>query len=83
MYSQQFQRNIAITHHARKRMNERAIDDALLLDLIETGTFKFGESGHFWIYKNYPNRMDNNLCVARLLGRALIVKTVMHYFVSE
>ena len=82
MYSQLFQRNIAITHHARKRMNERAID-ALLLDLIETGTLKFGESGHLWIYKSYPNRMDNNLCIAGLLGQALIVKTVMHHFVPE
>ncbi len=64
-------------------MDERAIDDGLLLDLIETGTLKPGEPDHYWIYKSYPQRKDNQLCAAVLLGQALIVKTVMHHFVPE
>jgi hypothetical protein len=64
-------------------MNERAIDDVLLLDLIETGTFKSSELGHGWIYKDYSSRIDNHLCVAVLFGQALIVKTVMHHFIPE
>jgi hypothetical protein len=72
-----------MTYHARKRMRERAIDDPLLLDLIETGTLKSGEPNHYWIYKSYPDRNDNQLCAAVLLGQALIIKTVMHHFVPE
>jgi hypothetical protein len=37
MYSQRFGRPVAVTQHASHRMAERGIDNALLLDLIETG----------------------------------------------
>ncbi len=37
MFSQRFKLPVVITLHARERMAARNMDDALLLDLIETG----------------------------------------------
>lgn len=83
MLSSRFQRNIHITRHALKRMAERDITETLLLDLIETGTLKLKDQEHGWIFKHYPSRQDNQICAAVLLGQAVIVKTVMHYFQEE
>jgi len=41
MFSVRFQRPVHITHHARARMAERDMDDAVVLDVIETGTAKY------------------------------------------
>ncbi len=61
-------------------MRERDIGEALLLDLLETGILKRKDEAHGWVYKAYPDRKDNLLCAAVLLGNAVIVKTVMHHF---
>jgi Domain of unknown function (DUF4258) len=37
MYSQRFGRPVTVTQHASRRMAEREVSEALLLDLIETG----------------------------------------------
>ena len=37
MYSTRFQRTIVITRHAQTRMDERGINDTLLLDVIDSG----------------------------------------------
>jgi hypothetical protein len=74
---------IRITHHAAKRMRERNIGEIVLLDIIETGIAKYKDEKHLWLFKGYPERADNLLCVAALLGDALIVKTVMHHFKQE
>ena len=37
MFSERFGRPIVITDHARERMATRAISEAQLLDMIETG----------------------------------------------
>jgi len=79
-YSKRFQRNIRITRHAIKRIAERSLSDCLLLDLIETGTLKLKDQEHGWMFKHYPDRDDNLICAALLLGEAVIVKTVMHHF---
>jgi Domain of unknown function (DUF4258) len=81
MHSQRFQRRVDVTRHARQRMEERHIDDARLLDLIDFGETRYKDTARLWIYKSYADRDDNLLCVAAvLLEDALVVKTVMHRF---
>jgi len=80
MFSQRFQRHIQITRHARMRMLERGMDDALVLDVIETGTAKYKDATHLWLYKSVLGRRDNLLCAAVVLEGMLVIKTVMHYF---
>lgn len=53
------------------------------MDVIETGTMRERELGHCWIWKNVTGRHDNALCVAVLVGDAIIVKTVMNHFAPE
>lgn len=62
-------------------MEERRIEDARLLDLIDFGETRYKDTARLWIYKSYADRDDNLLCVAAmLLEDALVVKTVMHRF---
>ncbi len=61
-------------------MRERNLTDELLWDLVETGTLMLKDSEHGWIFKEYPGREDNLICAAVLLGKAVIIKTVMHHF---
>lgn len=83
MFSERFQRTVHITRHAAARMVERSMDDALLLDLLETGTVKHKDDVRLWVFKAYANRTDNLLCAAVVLEAQLIVKTVMHHFEAE
>lgn len=83
MESLRFGRPVRLTDHARRRMTERDINDGLLLDIIETGRVKHKDDRRIWLFKHYPDRADNLLCVAALLADALIVKTVMHHFTPE
>jgi hypothetical protein len=41
VFSVRFQKPVVITKHAQSRMIERAISEAMLLDLIDTGTEKY------------------------------------------
>jgi hypothetical protein len=59
-------------------MAARQVDEALLLDIIETGVDRDAGSGHHWLYKAYAGRHDNLLCVAAVIEQAVVVKTVMH-----
>lgn len=62
-------------------MAERRIDDVRLLDLIDSGETRYKDATRLWLYKAYPDRDDNHLCVAALLLEdKLVVKTVMHHF---
>jgi len=83
MFSQRFQRPIQITRHARQRMGERRISEALLLDIIETGTARHKDASRLWLFKAVAGRQDNLLCAAVALEQALVVKTVMHHFEVE
>lgn len=80
MHSKRFQRTIHITRHAQQRMAGRDMDEALLLELIDTGTVKMKDAEHGWAFKSIAGRDDNPLCAAFQLGATLVVKTVMHYF---
>lgn len=83
MFSQRFQLPVLITRHARQRMVERNMDDALLLDLIETGTARHKDETHLWLFKHYEGRDDNLLCAAAVVEATLVIKTVMHRFQPE
>lgn len=61
-------------------MQERSIDDTLLLDIIESGEIKHKDETHLWIFKAYQSRNDNLVCLAVVLEASLVVKTVMHHF---
>lgn len=61
-------------------MRERFIDDAMLLDLIETGETRYKDAIRLWIFKDYTDRDDNLICAAVVLETTLIVKTIMHHF---
>jgi hypothetical protein len=80
MFSQRFGKPIVITDHARERMAARAISEALLRDMIETGEVRRKDETRIWIAKHYGDRNDNLLCVAAVLETALVIKTVMHHF---
>lgn len=73
-------RAIVLTAHAEQRARERNISLETIHDLVETGTQREAEPGHFWFYKLYPEREDNLLCVAAVIDNVLVIKTVMHHW---
>lgn len=83
MFSQRFQKNIRLTHHVRARMEKRDISLELLLVLIETGDIRHKPESDLWIYRQYPERPDNMVCTAVVVGQAVIVKTVMVDWILE
>lgn len=80
LFSRRFQRDVVITRHAVLRMAARGISEALLMDVIDTGETRFKDEAHLWVFKDFPERADNLLCVVVILEDRLIVKTVMHHF---
>lgn len=76
-YSARFRRNVRLTHHVYDRMGKRTVSLALVLDLIETGDIRFKTERDVWIYRHYPERDDNLVCLAVTIAEAVIVKTVM------
>ncbi|MBI4290601.1 MAG: DUF4258 domain-containing protein [Betaproteobacteria bacterium] len=83
MLSGRFGKLVIITDHARRRMAERNISEAQLLDLIETGDVRYKDAARLWIAKSFPEREDNLVCAVAVLDAALVVKTVMHHFSWE
>ncbi len=80
MFSIRFQRDVAITHHARLRMAERRISDAMLLEVIDRGEIRYRDANHLWAFKAFPDRNDNLMCAVLILEDVIVVKTVMHNF---
>lgn len=80
MYSVRFSLPVVITLHAEKRMLERSISREMLIDVIDTGTTKYRDETHLWVYKHYQNRSDNLICAVLVLEHSVVVKTVMHHF---
>lgn len=79
-YSKRFARSVHPTHHAIERMARRGLDQGAIADLIETGTIKWKDARHCWIFKAIPSRDDNLVCAAAIAGRAIIVKTIMTHW---
>lgn len=80
MFSTRFLRIIVITRHAQMRMDERGINEALLLDVIDSGETRYRDTTHLWVFKDFREHSDNLLCAVLVLEDQLIVKTVMHHF---
>lgn len=80
MFSIRFQRPVIVTRHARIRMIERDISDAMLLEVIDRGETRYRDSSHLWAFKDFPERHDNLICAVVILEDAVVVKTVMHHF---
>jgi hypothetical protein len=80
MYSNRFQRPIVISSHAKIRMTEREISEAMLLEVIDSGDTRYKDTTHLWAFKEFPERHDNLLCAVLVLEDRVVVKTVMHHF---
>jgi len=80
MQSTRFQMRVVLTEHAKARMVERDLSPALILDIIDNGMQKDAGGPHYWLYKHFPDRQDNLLCVAAVIENVLVVKTVMHHW---
>jgi len=83
MFSVRFNKAIVITQHAQLRMRQRAISVAELQEVIDHGDTRFKDETHLWVFMNLSSRSDNLVCAVLVLEDAVVVKTVMHYFVFE
>jgi hypothetical protein len=64
-------------------MRQRAISVAELQEVIDHGDTRFKDETHLWVFMNLSGRSDNLVCAVLVLEDAVVVKTVMHYFVFE
>ena len=80
MFSNRFQRLVVISSHAKIRMDERDISEAMLLEVIDSGDTRYKDATHLWAFKEFPERHDNLLCAVLILEDRVVVKTVMHHF---
>ena len=80
MHSTRFGLSIVLTEHAKLRMAERKIDEALIVDIIDTGILKDAGRAHYWVYKHFDDRDDNLLCVAAVIENVVVVKTIMNHW---
>ena len=78
MFSARFNRPVVLTRHARQRMAERQIDEALLLRVLDEGDTRYSDATHLWAWLAVPGREDNLLCAVLVLEGVVVVKTVMH-----
>ncbi len=69
-----------ISNHAKIRMVERDISEAMLLEVIDFGDARYKDATHLWAFKEFPERHDNLLCAVLVLEDCVVVKTVMHHF---
>ena len=81
MFSSRFQLAVVISSHARIRMAERDISEAMLLEVIDSGDTRYRDANHLWAFKEFPERHDNLLCAVLVLEDCVVVKTVMHHFI--
>ena len=78
--SQRFGKQVQLTHHALRRMDQRRLSREMVKNLIETGTVRQKDAEHWWIYQTFDGRSDNLVCAAVLSRQALIVKTLMTHW---
>ena len=80
MFSARFNRPVVISSHAKIRMTERDISEAMLLEVIDSGEARYKDTTHLWVFKEFPMRQDNLVCAVLILEDYVVVKTVMHHF---
>ena len=61
-------------------MEQRGVNDALLLRLIDEGHTRYKDAAHLWTWLDLPGRGDNLVCAVLVLEDAVIVKTLMHHW---
>jgi hypothetical protein len=74
MDSLRFGLPVHITRYAQDRMAERGITEALLSDLIETGTARHKDETRLWLFKHYAECDDNLICAAVILEDCIVEK---------
>lgn len=77
MKSKRLGLQVVLTHHARHRMAQRLVSVEELVALIEEGDLRFKDASRLWISIHFDHRDDNLVCVAAVMERCLIIKTVM------
>lgn len=77
MHSRRFGKDVILTNHARERMAERGIDEATLLDVVETGEISRIDKQHLFVFKQIEDRRDNLVCAAAVEETQLVIKTVL------
>ncbi len=72
-------RKLILTDHAQMRMNTRDLSLERVIDIIQTGKVKpKSEDNRFWVYKNFPARSDNSICLSIVIEEPnLIVVTAL------
>jgi hypothetical protein len=63
MFSTRFQRLVIISSHAKIRMVERDINEAMLLEVIDSGEARYKDETHLWAFKDSRNGMT--ICYAQ------------------
>jgi hypothetical protein len=58
-------------------MQRRAIDDAILEQVIENCEIRHGSETNLWLFCPIEGRADNLICAAVVKKEAIVVKTVM------
>lgn len=76
-YSEKLGKNVWLTNHAIEAMAKRKITLPEVKKLIELGDYMDVEAGHGWIYYKFSERDDNLMCAAVVMGKAIIIKTLM------
>lgn len=56
MFSNRFQRLVVISSHAKIRMAERDISEAMLLEVIDSGDTRYRDATHLWAFKEFQER---------------------------
>ena len=67
MFSNRYKLPVVISAHAKIRMVERNVSDAMLLEVIDSGEARYKDSTHLWAFKEFPERHDNLLCAVLVL----------------
>lgn len=61
-------------------MLDRSVSDELLLRIIDSGSVRYRDPAHLWVWSEVSGRNDNLLCVVLVLEARVVVKTVMHHW---
>ena len=56
MFSNRFQLPVVISGHAKIRMAERDVSEAMLLEVIDFGETRYKDVTHLWAFKEFPKR---------------------------
>lgn len=78
MWGARYQRPVILTRHAQQRMQERRIDLALVLRMIDEGSTRHADPTRLWSWLHVPGREDHLFCAVRVLEDGVVVKTVMN-----